>query len=161
MPLLNVQYGGHGLTKDGKQIQITPQAALGQRGPCVPVLVGLADQVAQELIKRKEPIPPMSSGLALIDTGSISSCIDEEAANAMHLPVVGNINLASSSHASHRANQYPIKITIQGLQMVFNAPTAIGAPLKIQGLVAIIGRDILQICCFVYNGATGQFTLCL
>jgi hypothetical protein len=161
MPLLNAQYGGQGLTPDGKQVQIPPQIALCQRGPCVQVTIELADQIAQELIKRKEPLPKPSAGLALIDTGSISSCVDEEVAISMHLPVVGNINLASASHSSHRANQYPIKVTIQGLPMAFNAPAAIGAPLKVQGLIAIIGRDILQICCLIYNGSIGQFTICL
>src|SRR2546427_7552134 len=143
MPFLNAQYGGHGIGPDGKQVAIPPVFALWQRGPCVQVTIELADQVAQELIKRNEPLPPPSAGLALIDTGSASSCVDEEAAKAMHLPIVGVTNMASASHASHKAFQYPIKVTIQGLPIAFNAPNAIGAPLKVQDLIAIIGRDIL------------------
>lgn len=161
MPLLNAQYGGHGLAPDGKQVPVPPQAALWRRGPCVQVTIELADQVAQELIKRKEPLPAPISGLALIDTGSMASCIDEEAAQSMRLPVVGIANLASASHPIHKANQYPIKIKIQGLPISCNIPSAIGAPIKVQGLVAIIGRDMLQICCLIYNGSTGQITLCI
>lgn len=161
MPTINIQLGGIGLTKDGKQVPLPPQTALWQRGPIAQVTIGLSDQVAQELIKRKEPVPPPSTGMALIDTGSSTSCIDEETAKAMNLPVVGEATLASASHASHKANQYPIKIEIQGMNFAFNIPTAVGAPLKCQGLTAIIGRDVLQICCFIYNGGTGVVTLCI
>lgn len=159
MPTLNAQYGGTGLTLDGKTISLPPQLALWQRGPGVQVTVELADQVAQELIKRKEPLPTPTAGFALIDTGAMLSCIDEEAAQAMHLPVVGIANVSTGSHASHKANQYPIKFQIQGMGIGCNVPSAIGAPLKCQGFVAIIGRDVLQVCCLIYNGVTGQITL--
>jgi predicted aspartyl protease len=99
--------------------------------------------------------------LALIDTGSMSSCIDEEAAKTMNLPVVGIANLASASHPAHKANQYPIKVKIQGIPIAYNIQSAIGVPIKIQGLIAIIGRDMLQNCCFIYNGSIGQITLCI
>jgi hypothetical protein len=161
MPLLNAQYGGQGKTPDGKPIIFPPQGSLWQRGPCVPVSIELAEHVAQELIKRKEPVPQPHAGLALIDTGALASCIDEDVAKIMRLPVVGSVNLSSASHPSHRANQYPIKIKIQGMPMEFNTHSAIGAPLKGQQLLAIIGRDVLQICCFIYNGPSGQITLCL
>jgi predicted aspartyl protease len=159
MPL-NLQVGGFGHTPDGKQFPLPPQMALCQGGPRLQVTVELADSVAQELIKRKEPLPAPSAGLALIDTGSASSCIDEEIAASMHLPVVGSITMATASHPKHQANQYPIKIKIQGFPMAFNVSTAIGVPIKVQGMVAIIGRDILQVCCFIYNGPSGQITLC-
>lgn len=159
MPLLNAQYGGQGKTPDGRTIVIPAQGALWQRGPCVQVSIELGEHVAQELIKRKEPVPQAQVGLALIDTGSLASCIDEDVAKMMRLPVVGSVNLSSASHPSHRANQYPIKIKIQGMPMEFNTHSAIGAPLKVQQLVAIIGRDVLQICCLIYNGPAGQITL--
>jgi len=36
-----------------------------------------------------------------------------------------------------------------------------GAALSGHGLVAIIGRDLLQTCTLFYNGVAGQFTLTL
>jgi hypothetical protein len=140
---------------------IPPPVALWQGGPRVNVIIQLSDQIAQELLKRKEPLPSPSTGMALIDTGSVTTCVDEEVAKLMNLPVVGVANLASASHPSHPANQYPIKLQIQGLPMAFNANNAIGAPLKCQNLIAIIGRDVLQVCCLIYNGATGQIIFCL
>jgi predicted aspartyl protease len=161
MPQINVQAGAFVKTPDGRQFPMPPQGALAQLGPRLQITVELADQVAQELIKRKEPLPAPSAGFALIDTGSASSCIDEETATSMHLPIVGRTKLATASHKDAEANQYPIKLKIQGVPIAFNLTTAIGVPIKCQGLMAIIGRDMLQLCCFIYNGGTGTITLCL
>jgi predicted aspartyl protease len=162
MPTLHSQFAGEGKTPDGKIIQIPPPVCLMQRGPCVQVSITLADQIASELIKRQEPVPPPVSGLALIDTGAISSCIDEETAKQMQLPVVNVVSMASASHASTKANQYPIKLQIAGIPISFNS-TATGAPLKTahQGLIALIGRDLLQHCVLIYNGALGSVSLCV
>lgn len=161
MPILHSQLAGQGKTPDGKTVPVPPAICLTQRGPVVQVTITLADQVASELIKRHEAVPAAVSGLALIDTGSISTCIDEEVAKQMNLPIVNVVNMASASHALSKANQYPIKLQITGLPMFFNAPTATGAPLKAQGLLALIGRDILQSCTFIYTGALGQISLCI
>jgi predicted aspartyl protease len=160
MPILHSQFAGQGKTPDGKIIMVPPPACLMQRGPCVQVSITLADQIASELIKRQEPVPAPVSGLALIDTGAISTCIDEETAKQMQLPVVNVVNMASASHACTKANQYPIKLQIAGLPMFFNS-TATAAPLKIQGLIALIGRDLLQHCTLIYNGSLGQISLCI
>jgi hypothetical protein len=45
--------------------------------------------------------------------------------------------------------------------MTFNAPMSIGAPLAAQGLIALIGRDLLQHCTLIYNGHLGQISLCI
>ncbi len=160
MPILHSQFAGQGKTPDGKTIMVPPPACLMQRGPCVQVSITLADQIASELIKRQEPVPSPVSGLALIDTGAISTCIDEEIATQMHLPIINVVNMASASHASSKANQYPVKLQIAGIPMFFNS-TATGAPLKIQGLIALIGRDLLQHCTLIYNGSLGQISLCI
>ncbi len=76
----------------------------------------------------------------------------------MNLPVVNVVDMASASHALHKAKQYPIKIQITGFPISFNALNAVGAPLKAQGLTAIIGRDLLMHCTLIYNGGTGQIT---
>jgi len=43
--------------------------------------------------------------------------------------------------------------------MGVDAPRAVGAALKAQGIVALIGRDVLQHCTLYYNGPAGQITL--
>jgi hypothetical protein len=75
--------------------------------------------------------------------------------------VVNVVSMASASHASTKANVYPAKFQITGLPMNFNAPMSIGAPLAVQGLIALIGRDVLQHCTLNYNGHLGQISLCI
>jgi hypothetical protein len=45
--------------------------------------------------------------------------------------------------------------------MDIDAPSAIGAPLAAQGLIALIGRDVLVHTVFIYNGGQGEFTICV
>ena len=40
-------------------------------------------------------------------------------------------------------------------------PRCLGSNLASQGLIMLIGRDILSRCTLHYNGANGAFTLCV
>jgi hypothetical protein len=48
-----------------------------------------------------------------------------------------------------------------GLPVGINTASAIGAPLAKQKLLALIGRDVLSRFILIYNGANGEFTLCI
>jgi predicted aspartyl protease len=163
MPLLHSQFGGQGKTQDGKIVQLPGPAGLVHRGPCVPIIISVPDQLGVEFAKQGRPVPTPISGLALIDTGAGSTCIDEDVAKKLGLPVVNIVNMASASHASNKANVYPAKLQITGLPMGISAPSAIGAALAAQnsGLVALIGRDLLARFVLIYNGAIGEVTLCI
>jgi predicted aspartyl protease len=134
-----------------------------QMGPRIQIRISLGDQFASELVKLGKPVPPPVDGHALIDTGAGSTCIDEEAAKSLNLSVIDVVSMASASHAATKANVYPAKLEILGLPqpIVINASRAIGAPLKVQGLIALIGRDVLQHCTLIYNGGIGSITLCI
>jgi predicted aspartyl protease len=97
--------------------------------------------------------------MALLDTGATSTCIDDTAARQLQLPVVNVVHVASASHASTPQNVYPIQVEVVGLPISIEAPNAIGAALSPQGLLALIGRDVLQHCTLFYNGITGEITL--
>ena len=161
MPVLHSQFRAEGKTKDGKAVEIPPAFVLVQRGPVFQVTVAIADQIAGELIKQGKTLQPAISGLGLIDTGASVTCIDDEAAQTLQLPIIDVVRMASASHASHQANVYPIKVQIVGLPIGINAPRAIGAALKPQGLVALLGRDILMHCTMHYNGMAGEITLAI
>jgi predicted aspartyl protease len=99
------------------------------------------------------------AGWALIDTGASSTCIDEQAAQKLGLPVIDVGFMLSATHEQVPCNIYPISIATP--IMAFNIPRALGAALAPHGLVALIGRDVLQTCNLFYNGLAGQFTLSL
>jgi len=159
MPILHSQFLAEGKLPGGKSFQVAPSLALMQRGPVVQIAVTLADVLASELVKQGKPVPAPIDGWGLIDTGAVSTCIDEAAATKLNLPVVNVVTLASASHASSKAKVYPVKFQIAGLPVAVNVPSAIGAPLEVQGLLALIGRDVLQRCTLFYNGLTGEITL--
>jgi predicted aspartyl protease len=125
----------------------------------VQVKVGLAQSMANQILQQGKTPPVAISGIALIDTGATSTCIDDAVAQQLQLPVVNVVNVASASHGSTVQNVYPIQIEVTGLPISIEAPNAIGAALAAQGLLALIGRDVLQHCTLFYNGLTGEITL--
>jgi predicted aspartyl protease len=159
VPILNVQLGGEARKPDGSKVVIPPQAALLQRGPIVQISVTVGQAIAQQVLQQGGTVPAPVSGLALIDTGATSTCVDDEAAQRLQLPATDVVTVASASHSSTQQNVYPIQIEVVGLPIKVDAPRAVGAPLKAQGLLLLIGRDVLQHTVLVYNGSIGTFTL--
>lgn len=161
MPILHVQFDAKGQTPSGDVIQILPRAGLQQRGPCVQVMIGLAESFAQQLLQRGEAFPTPSAGIALIDTGASVTCVDESLAQRLRLPAIDVAQMMSASHAETQQNVYPIEIEIVGAPIRINVPRAVGASLAPQGITALIGRDFLQHCTLFYNGFTGAITLAI
>ena len=159
MPILHVQYDAEGQTPDGKKIQLPARLALLQTGPCVQVIIGLAQSLAEQLVQQGHAVPQPVSGMALVDTGASTTCIDEALAQRLGLPAIDVVQMTSASHAGTEANVYPIQMEIVGSPIRVNVPRAIGANLAPQGIVALIGRDYLQHCTLFYNGFTGEITL--
>ena len=159
MPILHIQLNAAENNTRGQTVQIHSSDVLQRQGPFVQVTIGIAQSIAEQLLQQGQSLPSPISGVALIDTGASSSCIDSEIARQMMLPVVNVVNVASASHASTQQNVYPIQIEVVGLPISIETPNAIGAALGAQGLIALIGRDVLQHCTLFYNGISGSFTL--
>ncbi len=160
MPTFHIQLTGNANGPNGTQIQVPPRIALQQRGPVIPVTVGLEQGMVQSLAQRGAPVPLTRSGLALVDTGASISCIDEQLAQELHLPVVDVCQMVSASHSAHPSNVYPIQIALpQGVS--FGAPRAMGANLAVQGLLRLSGETFSRIAPLFYNGNAGQITLSL
>jgi len=160
VPVLNLQFNAQGRGPDGQPIPRPPSIALAARGPCVQVQIGTARPIAQQLLQQGKTLPPPVSGLALIDTGASATCIDEDAARSLALPVTNVVQVSSASHASSPQNVHPTQIEMIGLPLAIDA-NAIAAPLAAQGLIALIGRDVLRHCTLFYNGPAGAISLAL
>ncbi|KAF3978559.1 MAG: hypothetical protein HFP77_01260 [Methylococcales symbiont of Iophon sp. n. MRB-2018] len=159
MPILNVTFNGVSKDKNGNNIKIAPSIALAQRGPCLQATISIASSIASELLQKGEKLSNPVSGFALIDTGASVTCIDQSVAESLKLPVVDVVNIATASHHSTQQNVYPVTFKIAGLPASIDALRAVSAPLQAQGLIALIGRDVLQHCTVFYNGSTGQISL--
>ena len=160
MPILHVQIAGQATNPEGKTVQVPPPIALHMRGPVIQVSIGLEQNAAQALLQQGKQVPTLKTGWALIDTGASSTCIDEAAAKELGLPVIDTAKMSSASHAETTCNVYPVQINVPPA-LSFSSPRTIGAALAAQGLIALIGRDVLQHSTLFYNGLTGQITLAL
>jgi len=129
------------------------------RGPVFQVTLGLAENVAQQLIQQGVAVPEPIAGWALLDTGASSTCIDDSVAQKLKLPVINKVKMSSATHEAIDANVYPALISFTGTPIKMNALTAIGANLVGQDLIALLGRDMLQNFTVFYNGAVGQITI--
>lgn len=154
-----MQYNATGLNPQGQQVAIDPRIALQQRGPVIQVTVSLAQASAQALVQAGQTAPTPVSGLALIDTGASDTCIDNAAAQAMGLPVIDVVTMTSATHVNEPCHVHPISIEVSGVSITIEAPRALGANLAPQGLLLLIGRNVLQHCNFIYNGIAGNITL--
>jgi predicted aspartyl protease len=123
-------------------------------------VVSVEQSMAQALLQQGQAVPPPKTGFALIDTGASFTCIDDQAAKDLGLPIIDVASISSASHAQHQCNVYPVQISIPPM-LILQSPRTIGAALAAQGLLVLIGRDVLQHCLLVYNGGTGSITLSL
>lgn len=159
MPILHSQITAQAKAPDGKTVNAHPALALQMRGPVLQVTVTIEENAGKALISQGKPVPTPRAGLALIDTGASNTCIDDEAAKALGLPVIDVGNMLSATHQKVPCNVYPVLIATPIVNL--NSPRTMGAALAAQGLLVIIGRDVLQRCNLFYNGPVGQFTLSL
>lgn len=125
------------------------RAALHFRGPTLDAtLLTLSDSASRAGV----------AGSALVDTGAAVSCIDRDAAERAGLSVVGEGRLGSATHANEVVPIYAGRLRIQRFVDI-SLMSAYGANLQHQGLIALIGRDVLQEWTVFYNGPEGLVTL--
>ena len=136
-----------------------PILELIRTGPVVQVTISPHSAIIQQLLAQGITTPPTVTGNALIDTGASLTCIDLQAATTLKVPEVGQVQISSASHAATLQPVYPVHFQFVGITITMDAPRVAGAPLAAQGLVALLGRDALRTCVFIYNGIGGHFTL--
>lgn len=158
MPIINVQLGGVPPGQPVPHPPPNPVVELIARGPCVPIAISPYSAILQQLVSQGVPLPTPVTGLALVDTGAGVTCIDINAATQLKVPIIDYANLSSATHANTTQPVYPVQLQIPGSPIGINAPRAIGVPLASQGIIALIGRDVLKDSILIYNGSAGQFS---
>jgi hypothetical protein len=136
-------------------------------GPILQAFVAVSQARSDALAAAGRQLPDPVSIRALVDTGASCTCVDPSVLiTRLGLTPTGsvNVNTPSTGSTPHRADQFDVALII---------PAATGAPALVlqtipvvssellggQGFHALIGRDILDRCLFVYNGAVKLFTL--
>ena len=114
----------------------------------------------------REPPRPVV-GQALLDTGAGCTCVDPAVTYALGLEPRGveDVYTPSTGDDPHTTTQYDLSIIIppasaQDAPLVLKAfPVIHSELLRVHGLHALIGRDVLRRCIFHYEGAVEFFSL--
>lgn len=138
----------------------TPSKTLEQKGPIIQVNLSWSQAAAETCLDEGQIIPQVLSGLALIDTGADQTCIDEEVVEKMQLRPTDKLTVTSFDSEPREELVYPVRLEFVGASISMDIP-AIKRPIKKvrPQITALIGRDILKHCLFVYNGITGYLSI--
>lgn len=130
----------------------------------VTAIVGVSVPRRTALIAAGQAVPNGVRILGLLDTGASGTAIDPSVLTALGLTPTGTILVSSPTTGAtpQVVNQYDVAFVIpapSGAPLFSQTLPVIASELfAAQGFHALIGRDILSQCVFVYNGS-GFFTL--
>lgn len=134
-------------------------------GPIVNAAIGVSFPRRRLLLDQHLTVPNTVVGAFLVDTGATITAVDPDLIAPLQLPLIGSINVhtPSTGLASIAIDQYDASVLIPGNTtdgtLVIEAIPIVAAHLRSQGIDGLIGRDILDRCLLVYNGATGSVSL--
>jgi predicted aspartyl protease len=152
-----------GLTLQG-QTSLSGKDALAMHGPTIMVEIGLDPTLfgtnmpaIPGAANAPALIPPVQVP-ALIDTGAAESCIDEQLAQQLQLPLI-NTTVRSGIGGSITLNLYLAHIAIPGLVTEYGQFTGVHLRSGGQFHQALLGRKLLDDIIMVYDGLTGMVRL--
>ncbi len=127
--------------------------ALIENGPTADVMVGW-------LVENEEDnAPDAIPAKALIDTGASQSCIDEDLAVQLQLPVVDIISISGVGGAQDH-NVYAAEVNITALSFKqFGRFAGVHLSAGGQSHQVLLGRTFLQPMIMVYDGRRGHVTI--
>lgn len=159
--MINIRFQGQVKKPDNTVVAIDPKEALFRRGPVIPVVIHPDAAFVIALQAAGKEIPQPVSGLALVDTGATTTCVDGDTALKMGLASNGTAKMCSASHDNADCLTYPVRLTFTGWNVNLDAAKAMGVSISKQGIIALVGRDLLKKCILVYNGADGSFSIAM
>lgn len=129
-------------------------------GPLLNVEIALPQHLAQQYVAQEKQVPVPMKGLALIDTGASCCSIDIAAATNLGVAPVDMRRVNTPSGIEDQL-VYPCLINCAEGPFRFVTNTALASKhlLVNQGIIALLGRDLLMNTVLIYDGKNGSFTL--
>jgi len=134
-----------------------PRNELRVRGPRVPVVISLHNAFAKAMQDAGKSIPAPVSGFGLIETGCSVTGIEQSVAAQLGLVPIGTAPFRTAGGPTS-CPQYAFALTIPYLPPI-SCAQGVGFDLSGQGILALIGMDVLSHCLLVVNGIDGSFNL--
>lgn len=130
---------------------------LRNQGPKIRVMIGLPSIMTKQL-KKEGKKSPIIRGVALIDTGASICAVDQQIFQKLKISPIGATQVRTPT-ITQIQNIYPVTFRFPQLRLTAESTGVIGSNLQNQGIIALIGRDLLTNFVFIYNGSGGSFTL--
>jgi hypothetical protein len=144
----------------GPKNQLNPNL-LRLKGPVVHVEIQIPTVLAQTLQQQGKPLPQPVTGFCLVDTGASKTCVDAGAVAGLGVSPINRVQVQTPSGSTSQYT-YPVRMSFPGTQLPgFEFSSVIGSVLAAQGIVGLLGRDVLSNFLLVYNGPAGLFSLAL
>lgn len=135
-------------------------------GAVVDVQVCWSAGQVRQLRQAHRPVPPALDARALVDTGAEITCMDSALVHQLDLPLahlalanvpaIGGLRVGAQYHAGmvvvHPSGAPGMDLVVQNLLIL-------EVPLVGLGYQALIGRDLLARCDFLFGGRRQRFTL--
>jgi|SRR5208283_1235060 len=141
-------------------------AALAPQGALVQVLIGLDAPSIMILRTALRPVPSPINTEALLDTGAEVTGVDASLIQRLDLPIAGTVLANLPAHGGFTtAFLHDASLTILHPSgnprdnLVVRHLNVLALPLAALGYQAVIGRDILARCDFLYSGPRDRFRL--
>lgn len=97
--------------------------------------------------------------MLLVDTGASMTCVDRALLVALGAPVIGDTMVQTPS-GSELQQLFACGIAFPGSNVPsINKLTVCGSNLSKQGIIGLLGRDVLSRALLIYNGIGGFWTL--
>jgi hypothetical protein len=125
--------------------------------------VGVSSQREAALRAANQPVRPPVPIRALIDTGASATVIDESVLRQLGLAPTGTVQILTPSTRGVPITcmAYDIKAGIYhpAHSLVLGTFPVIAGDFTGQTISALIGRDVLRNCLFIYDGVALHFTI--
>jgi hypothetical protein len=133
-------------------------------GAVVDLLVGVHGPRREVLERNKLPVPGRHRLRAQIDTGTTFTAVDAQVLRSLNLPVIDRVSVRTSSTTGEPQvfNQYAVSLGIEADGIELHLPQILVLECAFapeDGILALIGQDVLKHCLFLENGPAGAFSL--
>jgi hypothetical protein len=140
-------------------------AALAQSGPALSVSVSIPQALAEFYTRKRMPLPSPITGAALIDTGATRSCVHGPVMRTLGVNPIGVVTSGTAAGAvPHYLFPAHFLFPAARIDIDFTAVVGVdltGQMINGQQFIALIGRDVLAVGIFVYNGPMGAFSFAI
>lgn len=139
--------------------------ALVEVGAVITLDVHVPPAIETALTAAGQPVPPAQSGMALVDTGATLTSVHDPLLQGLGLQPVGAIQVHTAAGPAQQS-LYMARLVLPTIGWTVDLPVAgvnlAGQQVNLnppQPLIALLGRNFLQLCVLTCNGVGGFWTI--